>query len=107
MEPFEEHELSDRELDTLLPEWKAPTAPARLRAAVFPEAARPWWKNLWTASIRIPLPVAVFLTILLATLWWQWPARVESRAVMADRRAEVQPVAELQPRIIRRGHVPN
>ena len=106
MEPFEEHELSDGELDALLPEWKAPAAPARLRAAVFPEAARPWWKNLWSASIRIPVPVALCMAILLAA-WWQWSARGPSHAVIQEQQAQVQPVAELQPRIIRRGHVPN
>jgi hypothetical protein len=103
MEPFEEHELSDRELDALLPEWKAPAAPARLRAAVFPKAARPWWRNLWRASIRIPVPVAFGVLLLLAAGLWRSPARV----ITPDRRVEVRPVAELQPRIIRRGHVPN
>jgi hypothetical protein len=116
MEPFEEHELSDRELDALLPEWRAPTAPARLRAAVFPEAGRPgWkrgWKNLWSASIRIPVPVALCMLVLMAAALWQWSARVAAPVVLQDRRvedrrAEVRPVAELQPRIIRRGHVPN
>jgi hypothetical protein len=107
MEPFEQHELSDDELDALLPEWKAPAAPARLRAAVFPEAARPWWKNLWSASIRIPVPVALCLAVLLAAAWWQWSARAPSHAVIRDQQVQVQPVAELQPRIIRRGHVPN
>src|SRR5689334_21931674 len=95
--------LSDSELEALLPEWKTPAAPARLRGALFPELARPWWTRLWTASIRIPVPVAVCALILLAAVLWRWPARV----VPADRRIEVQPVAELQPKIIRRGHVPN
>src|SRR6266700_2676235 len=111
MEPFEEHELSDAELDALLPGWKAPAAPARLRAALFsetlPAAARPWWSNLWSASIRIPVPVAVCVAILLTAAGWQWSVRATSRAVVEDQRVEVQPVAELQPRIIRRGHVPN
>jgi hypothetical protein len=107
MEPFDEHELSDRELDALLPEWKAPAAPVRLRAAVFPESAGPWWKHLWSASIRIPVPVALCLAILLAAVWWQGSRRVASHAVIQEQRAQVQPVAELQPRIIRRGHVPN
>jgi hypothetical protein len=112
MEPFEKHELSDRELDALLPEWKAPIAPGRLRAAVFPEAARPWWrKKWWSASIRIPVPVALCVLVLMAAALWQWSARVAAPVVapvvMQDRRAEVQPVAELRPRIIRREHVPN
>ena len=120
MEPFEEHELSDRELDALLPEWKIPTAPGRLRAAVFPEAARPWrrrgLKKWWSASIRIQVPVALCVLVLMAAAWWQWSARVAAPVVapvvIQDRRIEVepvavQPVAELQPRIIRREHVPN
>lgn len=66
MEPLDKNELSDQELDALLPEWQAPQAPAQLRAALFPEAPKPWWRTFWSASIRIPLPVGCCLALLLA-----------------------------------------
>ena len=63
MEPFEKDELTDRELDAMLPAWSAPEIPAGLKAKVFPA---PWWRKLWGASIRLPLPVACALGVLLA-----------------------------------------
>lgn len=70
MEPFEEDRLTQSELDALLREWKTPTAPSRLRAGVFPEAP-PWWLRLWRGSVRIPLPVACCLGVLLAAGAWR------------------------------------
>jgi hypothetical protein len=99
MEPFNEDDLSDRELDAILQEWKAPPAPAGLRASIFPAASRPWWQSLWTASIRIPLPAAIVVAMVLAMVAWRWilpaapPANVH----------ELQPVAVLRPVIIRSG----
>ena len=55
MEPFEKDELTDRELDGMLAHWKSPSAPARLKAAVFGERRLPWWRRLWSASIRVPV----------------------------------------------------
>ena len=46
MEPFEKDELSEGELDRILGEWASPVAPARLRAAVFPDSHAPWWRKL-------------------------------------------------------------
>jgi hypothetical protein len=91
MEPFDKQEwqLSDRELDNLLPEWKVPTAPARLRAAIFPEEAKPWWRRLWSASIRIPAPVACCLAALLALDGWRWMAPGAERVVVKTERVEV------------------
>jgi len=124
MEPFEKDELSDRELNNLLPQWKAPDAPARLRGAVFPESRRPWWRRLWTASIRVPLPVACALLALLAfALGRLSRTPPPPRVVVKTERVEVpvvqerivtrtvyrapdavawRPVRELQPRILRR-----
>jgi hypothetical protein len=127
MEPFESDELSDRELDGILGEWQAPEAPARLRAAVFPETARPVWLRWWRASIRLPAPVACALTLALAFGIWRGakpaPQRVVTRTVQVEvpvtretvvaktvyrcepqRSASAQrlrPVLELQPKIIR------
>jgi hypothetical protein len=71
MEPFEKDELSEGELDRILGEWNAPTAPARLRAAVFPDSRAPWWRRLWTLSVPVPLPIACVLLLLIAAGAWR------------------------------------
>jgi hypothetical protein len=117
MEPFEADEMSDRELDAILAAWESPPTPARLRAAVFPGASKPWWRALWSASIRVPVPVACCLALALALFAWRWfplvAPRVVTKTVYRDRivRApadnpapsihELQPVAELRVRVIR------
>ena len=125
MEPFDRDELSDSELDNLLKKWEAPPAPARLRAAVFPEEPKPKWRRLWSVSFRVPMPVAAALALGLALAAWQWPRpgaplelvrtervevpvlqeRVVTRTVYRYRAAPpaqtLKPVAELRPRIIR------
>jgi hypothetical protein len=138
MEPFENNELTDREMDALLSAWTAPPAPARLRAAVFP-ASKPWWRNLWRASFRVPVPVAFCLAIMLAFVAWRWLTPGAPRVVIRTERVEVpivkreiltntvyhdrivhvpdppaglnvhelQPVAELRPRIIRNRNAQN
>src|SRR5260370_1805146 len=89
MEPFEKDELSDRELDAILPAWKAPLAPARLRAAVFLEASKPWWRTLWSTSFRVPIPVAFCLAIMLALVAWRWFTPGAPRVVIQTERVEV------------------
>jgi hypothetical protein len=144
MEPIDRGELSNDELDSMLPEWQSPQAPARLRAALFPgkallEKPGPWWRSIWTASIRVPLPIACALAILIALAVWRSltprPERVVVRTeqnrvpvvkqeivtktVYRERIVHVpaaaprhdtdqlQPVAELRPRIIRRQNAQN
>jgi hypothetical protein len=120
MEPFEKDELTDRELDSMLAQWKTPSAPARLKAAVFGERREPWWRRLWSASIRVPVPAACALIVLLAVVIGaslrtapQVVVRtervevpiVQERIVYRDRpgvaEAAWRPVRELRPRIIR------
>jgi hypothetical protein len=124
MEPFEKDELTDRELDGMLPQWKAPSAPARLKAAVFGERRAPWWRRLWSASIRVPVPVACALAVLMAVAMVaiMRPAPLPApRVVVRTERVEVpvvqerivyrdrpvvadaawRPVRELRPRIIK------
>ncbi len=135
MEPSEDRELSDRELSTMLGEWKAPPAPARLRAAIFPEPSASGWRRVLGASIRIPAPVACCVLILLALGAWSWFAPPPVRVVTKIERIEVpvvktetvtktvyrdrivrvpavdthalQPVTELRARIVRSGYVQN
>jgi hypothetical protein len=128
MEPFEEDQLSQNELDALLRQWKSPAAPERLRAAVIPPR-RPWW----TISIRVPLPVACCLVLLIAAGVWRMsrpvppPLAPAPTVLVRTERVEVpvehdrvitkyvyrtpptggltfkelRPVSELRPRIIR------
>ena len=109
MEPFEPDELPQQELDELLRQWEAPAPPSRLRAAVFPESARPWWRRVWTASVRVPLPVACCLALLFAVVVWRAVRRVpvEQEAHRVLTFEELRPVVELRPRIVRSGHVQN
>lgn len=113
MEQFDREDLTDRELDAMLPEWKAPDAPARLRAAVFPRKSR--WGQFWSMSIRIPLPVACALLLLACAAAWLWPrssspkpappqAAVGTMSAQAPQKSiEWRPVTELRPRVIRGG----
>lgn len=97
-------ELEPGELDRLLRQWKAPSAPAGLRQSVFPRFR--WWRKFWNISIRIPLPVACCLVVLLAGLLWRWPVAAPNQIVQKETVAPVdppnfQPVHELRPRIIK------
>jgi hypothetical protein len=132
MEPFENDELSQAELDAVLKQWQSPEPPARLKAAVFPEAA-PWWRRVWGFSIPLPLPVACGIAAMIAVGAWliprPAPAPRQPEVVVRTERVEVpvehervvtryvyrnapshaltfeelKPVAELRPRIIRSG----
>jgi len=115
MEPFEHDDLSPQELDQMLKEWQAPAAPPRLRAALFPDGQRPWWKRMWSVSIRIPLPVACCLGLLCGAVAWRVtrtaspvpkpPALVQTGPAVPSHGLtfeELRPVSELRPRIIRR-----
>jgi len=108
MEPFENDELTESELDRLLQGWTAPAAPARLRASIFPEASAPWWTRLWLASFRIPVPVACVLLVVIAAAVWRVakPPAVPRAATSFDIQG-LKPVAELRPRIIRGGDAKN
>jgi hypothetical protein len=94
MEQPEKNHLSDRELDALLAEWKAPQAPAHLRAALFPEAAKPWWLRACKASIRVPLPIAACLAVVLSLAAWRWSVPAPARVEIRTERVEVPVVEE-------------
>ena len=93
--------LDDKELNAMLQEWKAPPAPANLRAAIFPEV--PWWRGALAAEIRIPIPFAVAaLLLLFAGIWLFRPAPSPPASTQLITFRELRPVDELKPRIIRR-----
>jgi hypothetical protein len=126
VEPFDRDELSEQELDSLLHEWQAPEAPARLKRAVFPAPAGPWWRRLW--QVRVPLPAAVAMAAALVFGAWRWstnagpvvvvktervgvpmvqatpnaPPSAEPGKVAPQKRSrELRPVMELKPIILR------
>jgi hypothetical protein len=132
MEPFEE--LKDDELDNLLQGWQTPDPPVGMQARVFAQpvqATAPWWRRLWTASVRVPVPLAACLLLAAGAGVWKYSVtRVEPHVVVKTERVEVptvtervvtqtiyrdrpapvlrsakasqlQPVTELRPRIIR------
>jgi uncharacterized membrane protein YdfJ with MMPL/SSD domain len=77
----------DEELSRLLQRWTAPVVPEgmddRVLAAWRRQAGRePWWSRLFTASVRVPVPVAVGLLMLLIVT-----------AVLALRPANAPPTA--------------
>ena len=115
MEEHEQPELTNPELDRLLRKWKTPVAPARLRSAIFPMQSVPWYRRWLTATIRIPVPVAVVLCVSLVFAGWQW-ASIRERALVSRGLVSgptsvtfhgFSPVAELRPRIIRSHHAVN
>ena len=118
MENRERPDLTEPELDALLGAWKTPVAPARLRSAVFPQQSAPWYPRWWSASIRIPIPVAAVVCLLLLVAGWQWGANRERAGAELARKSIATapstvtfqgflPVAELRPRIIRSHHAGN
>ena len=100
MEPNDD-ELTDRELDRLLPEWHAPAAPARLRSAVFPQSRRPWWKTIWSSSIRVPIPALALFAVVLLLIVWRRPGATVPAGAGPTQSQELRPVAELRPVVIR------
>ena len=61
----------DEELSRLLERWSAPVVPEGMDERVLAAYRRqtggrePWWSRLFTASVRVPLPVAVGVLMLL------------------------------------------
>ena len=61
----------DDELSRLLEKWSAPVVPEGMDERVLTAFRRqtggrePWWSRLFTASVRVPLPVAVGVLMLL------------------------------------------
>jgi len=97
--------LNDNELRDLLRQWEAPEAPAHLDRRIFDQPrSQPWYGWLLNGSIRVPVPVFVLVVVVLAALTFlprrgrQAPAGPPPEVRLTD----FQPVAELNPRIIRR-----
>ena len=68
----------DPRLKHLLNEWQVPNAPATLDQLVFGQP-RPWWRILVSSRVRVPLPVAIAVSVLLV-----WFATLAVRARVPD-----------------------
>ncbi len=100
----------DEELSRLLARWSAPIVPdgmdERVLAAYRRQAgtAEPWWARLFTATVRVPLPVAVGLLMLFvvtAALALR-PATAPPTAGTAGPTEPVQAVQRLDPPVVTR-----
>ena len=93
--------LDDNELNQLLRQWDAPSAPPTLAGRVF-SARKTWWTWLWTGSIRVPVPVALAAALLVA-LWIHF-SRPAVRPSIAQpgsvSLADFQPVQQLKPVLV-------
>jgi hypothetical protein len=106
----ERDDRRDEELDGLLRRWSAPVVPEgmdeRMLAAYRRQvrAAEPWWSRLFTASVRVPMPVAVGLLMLLvitATLALR-PAAPPPTAGTSGPSDPVQAARTLDPAVVTR-----
>lgn len=63
--------IRDEELERILGRWSAPAVPEGMDERVLAayrrqvRTAEPWWLRLFTTSIRVPVPLAVGLMMLL------------------------------------------
>jgi hypothetical protein len=55
---------NDPRLKHLLNEWRVPNAPDTLDQRLFGQP-RPWWQILVTSRVRVPMPVAIAVSVLL------------------------------------------
>ncbi|HYE75067.1 MAG TPA: hypothetical protein VEF04_17130 [Blastocatellia bacterium] len=68
-------EPCERELKSLLDAWDVPTASSSLDEKVFASyrigfQRTPFWKRIFTAQVRLPIPVAAMLILLAGALGW-------------------------------------
>jgi hypothetical protein len=97
--------LDDKDLNELLRQWEAPSAPRGLWRRVNARRGS-WWTWLLRGSIRVPVPVGA-AAVILAAVWLYsttstdldvpTPAPQAPSVSLAD----FHPVAQLEPRIIK------
>jgi hypothetical protein len=62
---------SNDDLKGLLREWEAPSAPMALTERVLGAARDPWWRFMWRGYIRVPVPLACCLGLLMGIGVWR------------------------------------
>jgi hypothetical protein len=101
--------LDDRELKSLLGEWKAPAAPSSLRRKLL-TPRQTWAQWLMKGTLPIPVPVALLAVIVLLAVWLitdRTPETPIAQPVGPSTLADFQPVQQLEPRIIEATHEKN
>jgi len=87
----------DVQLRKLLREWKAPETPRSLdeRVLEWPEMRQTWWRFFVRGYIRVPVPVACCLALLMFLAGFEFTRRVAPGApcVAAASRPASRPVA--------------
>ncbi len=71
----------DLQLKSVLREWQVPGAPPSL-VEKLDRARTPWWRRALTASIPVPVPLAVCLTVVL--LYGAWRATAPAPCTVAQ-----------------------
>jgi hypothetical protein len=98
--------LDDKELNQLLRQWQAPSAPPSLEEKFFPPAPRlswPRWLLRGTIHVPVPLCIAAAAVVVLSVAAGVLNRQPAPRPVREVSLADFRPVKQLQPRIIRSG----
>ena len=102
--------LDEKELRSLLREWKAPGTPSSLGRMVLPPR-QSWAQWLTKGNLQIPVPVALLAVIGLLAVWLFVERTPETPIAQpvggANTLADFQPVPQLEPRIIEADHENN
>lgn len=70
MQPNDDFRNDDAQLRELLREWDAPPAPASLDKRVL-ASRQGWWRFLINGYIRVPVPVACCVAVLILFAAWR------------------------------------
>jgi len=90
--------LNDDELDRLLTEWRAPSAPSN--ASRKPESLG--WQWLWRGTFRVPVPVALAMVLAIICLGLSaFNAHATAREPSRSKLSDFRPVKQVQIRILR------
>jgi hypothetical protein len=65
------------DLKGLLKEWEAPAPSAALTKRVLGAARDPWWGFFWRGYIRVPVPLACCLGLLMGVGVWRFARTVD------------------------------
>ena len=97
--PNDDRHDDDAQLRGLLREWQVPShAPASLEQRVLGSRQRPkWWRFLFNGYIRVPVPVACGLAVLLTVAAWRFAAQAPSPCVAEKIVAPASRVARALP----------
>jgi len=70
MQPNDDLRQDDAQLREVLKEWRAPETPHSIESRVL-ASRRPWWRFLINGYIRVPVPLACCLAVLMLFAAWR------------------------------------